>query len=163
MTCARCGNPAVAGAVHCLNCGAVLPGASQIPDLRKAPLGRRYLAALGAGLLVYLCTLYRFQTYAERNRAGPGVAVAFAGLMLMAGFAVTLGTPHRRYFIATVALAGAMIGHVFVIFLDCQIDPTNHNLFPFELVFLAILSAPVYAGASAAHLVDWLRQRRFRG
>lgn len=114
----------------------------------------RAVGALAAGSLIYLSTLYRGLTYAQRINGLPYVLFVFSGLMLVAGFVLTLRTPRLRYTIASLLLAGVFAGNWYVLMMDWRIDPTYHNLFPFEFVILAVLAAPVYLGAAFAQAVD---------
>jgi hypothetical protein len=43
---------------------------------------------------------------------------------------------------------------------DWAIDPTDHNLFPFEYIALTVVAAPAYIGAGCAHLWDRLAERK---
>ncbi len=78
----------------------------------------------------------------------------FSGLMLAAGFALALRIPRLRYTVASLILAGVFAGQWYVLTMDWQIDPTGHNLLPFEVILLAIFAAPAYLGAAVAHAVD---------
>jgi hypothetical protein len=46
-----------------------------------------------------------------------------------------------------------------MIVVDCIPDPTNHNLFPFEFMMIAVLTLPAYFGALLAAAVDRFRAR----
>ena len=72
----------------------------------------------------------------------------------MFGFLLTLRAGKSRYRVVHWILAGVFVAHIWVIQLDWRVDPTDHNLLPFEFVFLGIMALPGYAAAKAAQLVD---------
>jgi hypothetical protein len=113
--------------------------------------------ALGAGALAYLCVLYRFLSYTERNHLSGDTLSLFATIMLVVGLVVTLGAAKRRIRVATAAFAGVCIAHLIVMIVDCSQDGTRHNLGPIEFVLLGFYALPIYIGAAAANVVDRLR------
>jgi hypothetical protein len=120
---------------------------------------RRNLVASAAGAIVYGATLYRFLSYAERNRLSPDSYLAFAALILIVGFLVSLGVG-SRYRTTGYVILGVWAAHALVIAVDLRADPTDHNLFPFEFAFLGVFALPAYVGAGAAHLVDHIKTRK---
>ncbi len=114
------------------------------------PSSGRYAAAFAAGALAYLLVLYRFLSYAERNRLPGSTLLVFAGVCFVTGFFVTLGVTKSRYRLATCLLAGSCAAQVAIILLDWRQDPTNHNLLPFELAFLCLTASPAYFGAACS-------------
>lgn len=170
VKCARCGKEEADGAGRCPHCDAR-------PLAVGPPVWPRALGALAAGSLIYLCTLYRGLAYDQRGHdcrpppdntyivggrvvlrpCDPGLPFEFfifSGLMLAAGFALALRIPRLRYTVASLILAGVFAGQWYVLTMDWQIDPTGHNLLPFEVILLAIFAAPAYLGAAVAHAVD---------
>jgi hypothetical protein len=117
----------------------------------------RMWLALGAGALVYICVLYRFLSYSERNHLSGDTWSLFATLALIVGLVVTLGAAKRRIRVATAAFAGVWLAHLLVMIADCSQDGTRHNLGPIEFVLLGFYALPIYIGAAAAGLVDRLR------
>ena len=120
---------------------------------------RRALACVAGGA-AYIGTLYRFLSYAERNRLSFDSFLALGALVLGIGFAVGLGLKSRRYTTAGFVLLGVWAAHAVVVFVDMQKDPTDHNLLPFEFILLGVYAVPAYVGAAVAHLVDFLRTPR---
>jgi hypothetical protein len=176
VKCARCGVEEAGVAGRCKDCGAQL--AALQPSVWPRTVG-----ALAAGSLIYLCTLYRGLTYAQRMnvcRAPPDdtytvgervvlrpcdpglpyVLFVFSGLTLVAGFVLTLRAPRLRYTIASLLLAAVFATQWYIIMMDWQIDPTDHNLWPFEVIALAVMAAPVYLGAALAHAIDAHSKRK---
>jgi len=118
----------------------------------------RTVAALVAGAVIYVCTLFRFLSYSARNHLSANSYLFFALLMLAAGAAVALGA-ERRYRLAWLALCGVFAAHACVVVADWMQDPTNHNLLPFEFVMLGIVASPVFLGAACSRLLDRLAKR----
>ncbi len=110
----------------------------------------RSAAAFAAGVLANLLVLFRFLTYTERNNQPASTFVIFAGVCFLSGFAITLGVSRSRLRIATWLIIGVCVAQMGVIWLDWQKDPTDHNLFPFEMIFLCVLASPAYLGAAAS-------------
>jgi hypothetical protein len=72
--------------------------------------------------------------------------VAVGGLVC--GFVLARGARSHRYRIAAAFLAALFAANACVIAFDWTIDPTGHNLFPFEFALLAILACPAFIGAA---------------
>ena len=119
----------------------------------------RKLAAVAAGAFTYLAILYRFLSYSERNRMHAGPYLLFAGAILAIGFLLGLGAGKSRYKTAGFAVLGVLVGLTIVIAIDTSQDPTNHNLLPFEYIYMAVLGSPAYLGAAMAGLADRTRGR----
>jgi hypothetical protein len=113
----------------------------------------RSAAAFAAGVLANLLVLFRFLTYTQRNHQPVSTFVIFAGVCFLAGFAVTLGLSRVRFRVASWLLIGVCIAQMGVILLDWQKDPTDHNLFPFEMFYLCVLASPAYLGAFASSVL----------
>jgi hypothetical protein len=114
----------------------------------------RKIAALFAGTFAYLAILYRFLSYSERNRMHAGPFLLFAGVALLIGFLLALGETQSRPKIAGYVVLGAWIGLSIVIAIDTAEDPTNHNLLPFEYIYMGVLACPAYLGAALAGAMD---------
>jgi hypothetical protein len=157
VTCGQCGIRFSGEAKFCSRCGSALTPLDAIPTPKA-----RYVIAFIAGSLAYAGILYRFLSYSERNHLPAAPYVSFAAATFMIGLLVTLGAKRSRYRITSCVLLGAFIGHAIVIAVDLQQDPTNHNLLPFEFVFLGANAAPAYLGTALARLVEhgWRRAKR---
>jgi hypothetical protein len=112
----------------------------------------RSFIAFATGGIAYLATLFRGLSYSERNNLTFASYLVFALLLLAAGFGVAFGQPRPRFALASWAVAGVWAGHAWVINLDWRVDPTDHNLLPFEFVLLAIAASPAYLGVALARL-----------
>jgi FtsH-binding integral membrane protein len=107
-------------------------------------------------LAAFLVCFYHFLPYTERNRyqdRHPEWILVFMGINLAAGLFLTLGMRSSRYKVCHSLLAAAFLGQLALIAVDTSIDPTTHNLLPFEFVFLAIFVSPAYLGAFVSRLV----------
>ncbi len=123
-----------------------------------SPVPRKVVATL-LGAIAYTATLWRFLSYTERNRLPITTYQTFALALFAIGFAVALGAGKSRYRTAACAILGAFLVHATVIALDWRLDPTDHNLFPFEFLILAFAATPVFLGAALAHFGDSARKR----
>jgi len=122
------------------------------PSVTPFPIGR-YAAAFVGGALANLCVLFRFLTYHERNNLPPSTFLLFAGVCFLVGFGVTFGSAGSRFRIASCVLAGVCAAQMAVIVSDWQKDPTDHNLFPFELAYLCLAASPAYLGALSSRIL----------
>jgi hypothetical protein len=90
---------------------------------------------------------------------GPGLAGIVLAAMLLRAFSVTSFWKAVR--LLTWAPAAAVMARVIV---EGVLDPTSHNLWPFEVVFaLAVGFACSLAGAFLGTIVMWLRGTRYQG
>jgi hypothetical protein len=64
-----------------------------------------------------------------------------------AGVAGAWGSRTDRLPVACTFLGAMCIANAMVIAGDWKVDPTDHNLLPFEFVILAVLASPSLAGA----------------
>jgi hypothetical protein len=111
------------------------------PDTRLWKLGAFILGAAS-----YMVILYRFQTYHERNNMSGTPYLLFSGTMFVLGFLVGMFAPASPVRTAAYLILGMLALHACIVYLDCRVDPTNHNLLPFEFVYLFIVASPAYLG-----------------
>ena len=123
------------------------------------PPRSRKIIALLAGALAYLAILYRFLSYSERNRMHAAPYVLFAGVVLIIGFVLAVGEVNSRFKVASFVVLGVWAGLSIVIAIDTAEDPTNHNLLPFEYVYMGVLACPAYLGAAIAGVVHRATRR----
>jgi hypothetical protein len=55
-------------------------------------------------------------------------------------------------------IGGFFAAHICLVVADCASDPTNHNLWPFEFVFLAVMTSPAFLGAGISGLIQRMRK-----
>jgi hypothetical protein len=56
-------------------------------------------------------------------------------------------------------LGAFFLANACLILSDCAADPTDHNLWPFEFVIIAVSMAPAYVGAGISSYIDRIRRR----
>jgi hypothetical protein len=60
-----------------------------------------------------------------------------------------------------VAMFGAFCAaNACLIVADCSADPSNHNLWPFEFVMIALATAPAFLGAGVSVLIGRVRTQQ---
>jgi len=124
-------------------------------------MSSRYAAGAGLAVILFLFYFWRFVPYSQRERPEHSPNWwSFLIIMFVAGFLLTLGVESRRFWVCTSVLLTLFVANTILIVIDCIPDPTNHNLFPFEFVEIAVLTLPAYLGASVAAVVDRFRRIR---
>jgi hypothetical protein len=123
----------------------------------RPTLGLLSVITILLGAIAYTAVMYRFQTYQQRNNMPPATFETFAGVMFLPGFGVGLSSAQSQLRLATLLIAGVFAAHCCVVGLDWQQDPTNHNLLPFEFIYLGALGSPAYLGVLLSRNV---RRRR---
>jgi hypothetical protein len=127
--------------------------APQTPVLvRPQANGPLNTVAVVFGAIAYLLVVYRFQTYTQRNNTSGATYELFAAILFLLGFGAGLVATARAK-AATFLIVGVWAAHAVIIGVDLQIDATNHNLLPFEFVYLFVLSSPAYLGAWLSRFV----------
>ena len=112
-------------------------------------------AAFASGVIVYLATLYRGLSYTQRLSLSGTSYLVFVCLLVVMGSILTVGLRCARYRIASWMIAGVWVGHIVLVMWDWQVDPTSHNLLPFEFIILGIVSLPAYVGVAVTHATGW--------
>ncbi len=134
--------------------------------------------AVGAGIdLILFADLY---PYGERNEHQSllGISIYWLGplLTLLCSFALDFkercprgGSLDSRWIanfdsfgllIPSVIVIGQTITHTIVLIRDVTIDPTTHNLLPFEYIFAWIaVGVPAVAGSMLARVISWVFDR----
>ena len=140
----------------------------------------RLACAFAAGAVFDLFALRDAFPYSDRDWLGthtmPPFWLMLAGLTICA-FVLDLGKSHLGAGTATartirasldasgllipfVILLGATAARAFVVIRDTIIDPTSHNLLPFEVLLAwVVVGIPAVAGSMAARVASWLRHR----
>ena len=120
----------------------------------------RYISSAVLGVILFLFYFWRFLPYSQRLR--PDHAPnwwSFLIIVLIGGFLLSVGLTRYRFWVPTCLLLTLFVANAIMIVVDCIPDPTNHNLFPFEFLMIAILTLPAYLGAFIAAVVDRYRSR----
>lgn len=139
-------------------------------DSQPAPARRTVfltwsVVAAGAGLACFVLPAYLFSGDGVKRSYGhpliPWFAFAYANLRpissmtayALTGLAVGLVQPRRWLQLSLVSLILPPMLKSINIAHDWTFDATSHNLFPFEFVVIAFISAPVLPGAFLGSLI----------
>jgi len=79
-------------------------------------------------------------------------------LALLAGVLLTLGMAKNRRLIPLSIISGFFAANICLIVADCASDPSNHNLWPFEFVIIAVMTSPAFLGAGISGLIQRVRK-----
>jgi hypothetical protein len=141
----------------------------------------RLASAFAAGALFDLFALRDAFPYSDRDWLGPHAMSPFwlmLVLLAVGAFALNLGKDQpgagastartslraaldaNGLLIPFVILLGATVARAVVVIRDTIVDPTSHNLLPFEfLLAWIIVGVPAGAGSMAARAASWLLDR----
>lgn len=120
----------------------------------------RYVASTILGVALFLFYFQPFLPYSQRVRPEhspnwwPFLIIVFIG-----GFLLSLGVERRRFLVPTYLLLALFAGNTILIVVDCIAKAADHNLFPIEFIFIAVLMLPAYFGALVAAAVDRFKAR----
>ncbi len=119
----------------------------------------RLAVAFAIGVIFDAVFFWRFLPYTVREH-GPDILPWYIlpVLAFIAGLLLTLAVEGKKRSIPLAMLAGFCVANACLIVADCASDPTNHNLWPFEFVMIAIATAPAFLGAGVSAVLD--RNRR---
>jgi hypothetical protein len=119
----------------------------------------RYAGAVFIGVIFEAVFLWKFRPYTAREH-GPDLLPWYwlPVLAFVAGLLLTLGFDGKKRWIPVVLLGGFFAANACLIVADCSVDPTNHNLWPFEFVLIAVATAPAFLAAGISHLLGWRRK-----
>jgi hypothetical protein len=118
----------------------------------------RHVASAVLGMILFVFYFWRFLPYSQRLRPEHSPNWwSFLIIVLIGGFLLSLGLTRRRFWVPTCLLLTLFVANAIMIVIDCIPDPTNHNLFPFEFLIIAVLTVPAYFGAFIAAAVDRVR------
>jgi hypothetical protein len=121
----------------------------------------RYIASVILGVALFLIYFQPFLPYSQRSQFSshwwPFLLTALVG-----GFLLSVGLGRRRFWVPTCLLLTLFAGNFILIVADTITGAVDHNLFPFEFLFIAVIASPAYIGALLAAAVDGLRSRRLK-
>jgi len=119
----------------------------------------RCAVAVIVGVILDAVFNWRFLPYSARTHQHeilPNFMLPI--LALVAGLLLTLNLPENRRLIPLSLIGGFLAAHICLVVADCASDPTNHNLWPFEFVFLAVMTSPAFLGAGIIGLIQRMRK-----
>src|SRR4051812_48510627 len=103
----------------------------------------RYALAIIAGVLLDVVFFWKFQPYSVREHGHDLLPWFYEPILaLAAGLLLTIGIEGRKRWVPVAMFAGFAAANACLIISDCAIDPTDHNLWPFEFVIIAVATSP---------------------
>jgi uncharacterized membrane protein YphA (DoxX/SURF4 family) len=121
----------------------------------------RHVASAILGVVLFLFYFQPFLPYSQRAQHSPNWW-PFLIIVTIGGFLLSLGLARRRFSVPTCLLLTLFIANAILIVVDWTTDATDHNLFPFEFIFIALLTLPAYFGALVASAIDRFRAREVK-
>jgi hypothetical protein len=103
----------------------------------------RAAIAFVLGVVLHAALIWAGLPYSVREREAPGLLWLGLGALL-ATVALRIRAPRTKP--AAWIVGGVFAAHAALIAYDWTIDPTDHNLLPFEFVALGIVCAPAFLG-----------------
>jgi hypothetical protein len=119
----------------------------------------RYAANAIVGAVLFLIYFQPFLPYSQRSQFSSHWW-PFPVTALICGLLLSLGLTRRRFWVPTSLLLALFAANAILIVVDSVTGAVDHNLFPIEFLFIALLTSPAYFGALLAVAVDWFRIRR---
>jgi hypothetical protein len=121
----------------------------------------RYVTSASVGMAWFLLFFQPFLPYSHRSqfslRWWP-----FPVAALLCGFLLSLGLTRRRFWVPTCLLLTLFAANAILIAAGSLSGAVDHNLFPIEFLFIALLASPAYFGALLGAAVDWLKARALK-
>ncbi len=113
------------------------------------------------GAVLFLFYFDPFLPYSQRSQFSTKWW-PFPVIALICGFMLSLGLTRCRFWVPTCLVLTLFAADAILILVDSITGAVDHNLFPIEFLFLALLASPAYLGASLGAAVDWFRARRLK-
>lgn len=122
----------------------------------------RLLAAIAVGVFADLFAMGDAYSYSARIQQFHVTAFGCAEAAVLLIPAVLNFGMRRTFAIALAVWAGMIVAHTVVLIWETSRDPTSHNLWPFEYMFLLVLAIPAWIGTAAGRLADavWVAHPR---
>ena len=124
---------------------------------------QNFWQSLDVVLLVFDAVFFwQFSPYSKRGGLYPSVYPPWWSLPVLAfaaGFVLTLGRTHHRLLVPVALVGGFCFANACLIVADCWNNQANHNLWPFEFVGIAVLTAPAFLGMALKALLQRRRQQ----
>jgi len=133
-----------------------------------------FVIGVAIDLILFADTYPYGERYQHQSLVGINVIWLAALLAFLCAFALAFKPKHggssvpkliasigsSSLLIPSVIVIGQTITHTIVLIYDVTIDPTTHNLLPFEYIFMWIaVGIPAVAGSMLARAVSWLFDR----
>ncbi len=127
-----------------------------------AQLSYRYAASAIVGAVLFLFYFQPFLPYSQRSQFSPHWW-PFPVIALICGFLLSLGLTRRRFWVPTCLLLTLFAANAILIVFDSVIGAVDHNLFPIEFLFIALLTSPAYFGTLIGAAVEMVQRSRVVG
>lgn len=114
-----------------------------------------YAASAIVGAVLFLIYFQPFLPYSQRGQFSLHDWWPFPVIALICGFLLSLGLTRHRFWVPTCLLLTLFAANAILI----VFDSADHNLYPIEFLFIALLASPAYFGALLGAAVDWFRAR----
>src|SRR5438128_2703477 len=102
----------------------------------------RYAMAVMAGVVLFAVLFWKFQPYSAREHGHDLLPWYFQPILaFLLGLLLSIGIEGKKRWVPLAMLAGSFAANICLIVVDCAADPTNHNLWPFEFVIIAITTS----------------------
>jgi len=133
-----------------------------------------FVIGVAIDLILFADTYPYGERYQHQSLVGINVIWLAALLAFLCAFALAFKPKHggssvpkliasigsSSLLIPSVIVIGQTMTHTIVLIYDLTIDPTTHNLLPFEYIFMWIaVGIPAVAGSMLARAVSWLFDR----
>ena len=122
----------------------------------------RFLAAAALGIVANLLAMgdaYGYSAAMQQACAAASVGALVALFLVTA--ALNSGVQHA-FAVAAMVWAGMMAAPTLVLIAETSRDPTSHDFWPFEYLFISLLVMPALMGAAVGKLADAPRVTRTR-
>jgi membrane-associated phospholipid phosphatase len=121
----------------------------------------RYACAIFIGVIFDAVFFSKFRPYATREHGPDLLPWYFLPVFtFLAGLLLTFGIQGKKRWIPMAMFGAFCAANSFLIVADCRVDPTNHNLWPFEFVLIALATVPAFLGTGISVLIDRARIRQ---
>lgn len=118
----------------------------------------RLAGAVFVGVIFDAVFFWKFQPYSARERGHDLLPWYFLPILsFLTGLLLTLALEGKKRWIPVAMFVGFCAANACLIVADCFADPTNHNLWPFEFVMIALATLPALLGAGISALIDRAR------
>ena len=118
----------------------------------------RYAIAVITGVLFEAVFFWKFQPYSTREHGHDLLPWYLLPILAFAaGLLLSKGIEGKKRWVPIAILAGFAAANACLVVWDCAADPTNHNLWPFEFVIIAIATSPAFLGAGVA---GWIARQK---
>jgi len=118
----------------------------------------RYAASALVGAVLFLIYFQPFLPYSQRGQFSLDWW-PFPLTALICGFLLSLGLTRLRFWVPTCLLLTLFAANSILIVVDTINGGPDQNLFPFEFLFIALLTSPAYFGALSSEAVHRFRTR----